>query len=263
MSPRWRGTLLYVPVLYGLGWLLVRPLAGLAPGLRPDQVDLAGAGVSLVLLLLSLPLRLRRAWGESRPWSALGVAAPPGASLRAFGRGLLKALGLLALVVAALLAGGGARWIGPAGLDGGEGLNALAAAATGRRPLAAVLVAVLGPRHGPGQLQRRGRALGGHDLAELRADGGRQLRAQRHQQLPQLGGAPRLWPPAVTLLILLAVLLPLLLFSLLLLLSAEGPGPVQQARRAQLVLQDARQDDRRLQGASGAPNNPGDGRRRG
>ena len=126
MGPRWIGTLFYVPVLYGLGWLLVRPLGSLAPVLRPDQVNLAGAVVSLLLLFLTLPARLRRAWGESQPWRALGVEAPPLAILGAFGRGLLKALVLLALVVSALLAAGSARWIGPAGLDGGEWLNALA-----------------------------------------------------------------------------------------------------------------------------------------
>ena len=125
-GPRWIGTLLYVPVLYGLGWLLVRPLGGLDPSLRPDQVNLAGAVLSLLLLVLTLPARLRRAWGESHPWRALGVVAPPLAILGAFGRGLLKALVLLALVVGALLAGGSARWIGPAALDGGEWLNALA-----------------------------------------------------------------------------------------------------------------------------------------
>ncbi len=126
MGPRWSGTLLYVPLLYGLGWLLVRPLAGVAPGLRPDQVDLAGAVVALVLLLLTLPLRLRRVWGESQPWRALGVLAPLPVALGAFGRGLLRTLALLALVVGALLASGSARWIGPGGLDGGEVLNALA-----------------------------------------------------------------------------------------------------------------------------------------
>jgi len=126
VGPRWSGTLLYVPILYGLGWLLVRPLAGLAPALRPDQVDLAGAVVALVLLLLTLPLRLRRAWGESQPWRALGVRAPLPAVLGTFGRGLLRALALLALVVVALLASGSGRWIGPAGLEGGEVLNALA-----------------------------------------------------------------------------------------------------------------------------------------
>jgi len=122
----WSGTLLYVPVLYGVGWLLARPLAGLAPGLRPDQVDLAGAVLALLLLLLTLPLRLRRAWGEPHPWHALGVRAPLPAVLGTFGRGLLRALALLALVVGSLLASGGARWIGPAGLGGGEVLNALA-----------------------------------------------------------------------------------------------------------------------------------------
>jgi membrane protease YdiL (CAAX protease family) len=125
-APRWIGTLLYVPVLYGLGWVLARPLAVMAPDLRPDQVDLAGAVVSLLLLLLSLPLRLRRAWGERHPWQALGVAARTPLILRAFLRGLLKALLLLVLVVGALLAGGVARWTGPSALDGGEALNALA-----------------------------------------------------------------------------------------------------------------------------------------
>jgi hypothetical protein len=49
--------LLYVPLLYGAGWLLSRPLALLAPSWRPDQVDLAGAVIALVLLLFSLANR--------------------------------------------------------------------------------------------------------------------------------------------------------------------------------------------------------------
>lgn len=125
-GPRWRGTVLYVPALYGLGWLAARPLGALAPDLRPDQVNLAGAVVALLLLVGTLPLRLLRAWGEEYPWKALGVAAPPGRILRSFLRGLLKALLLLTLVVITLLATGTARWIGPASLDGGEALNALA-----------------------------------------------------------------------------------------------------------------------------------------
>lgn len=56
-----------MPGLYGLGWLLVRPLGGIAPALRPDQVNLAGAVVSLLLLVLTLPLRLGRAWGKLSP----------------------------------------------------------------------------------------------------------------------------------------------------------------------------------------------------
>ena len=48
----WWGTALYVPVLYGLGWLSARPLSLLFPEWRPDQVNLAGVVVALLLLLM-------------------------------------------------------------------------------------------------------------------------------------------------------------------------------------------------------------------
>ena len=110
--PNGWGTLLYVPLLYGAGWLLSRPLALVAPGWRPDQVDLAGLAIALVLLLVSLPLRLRRVWQEPHPWRRLGLAMPVSAALRSGARGLLKALALLLLVAAALVVAGQAQWLG-------------------------------------------------------------------------------------------------------------------------------------------------------
>lgn len=134
--PRWWVTLLYVPVLFGLGWLSSRPLLLLAPGWRPDQVDLAGLAVSLVLLLVTLPLRLGRVWQEHCPWQRLGVLASLPISARGWGdaampalarglvRGLLKALLLLGPLTLLLLLVGQARWLGD--LGGGELLNAVA-----------------------------------------------------------------------------------------------------------------------------------------
>lgn len=106
----WWGTLLYVPVLYGIGWLASRPLALLFPLWRPDQLDLAGAAIALVLLLTTLPWRLRQAWGSSTPWQSLGLARPPRIVLRAYLRGLLKAVLLLGGVCAVLLLLGLAQW---------------------------------------------------------------------------------------------------------------------------------------------------------
>lgn len=129
----WWGTVLYVPLLYGLGWLASRLLLLLAPGLRPDQVDLAGVVMALLLLLLTLPLRLRRSWGEIHPWRRLGLLpleeglAPAETAfklLQALLRGLLKAVLLLAALTVPLLLLGHARWRGE--LGSGELMNALA-----------------------------------------------------------------------------------------------------------------------------------------
>lgn len=123
-GPRWIGTLLYVPLLYGLGWLLVQPLAVVSPGIPHDRLDLVGTAMALLLLLLSLPLRIKRVWGEPRPWRQLGVVARPALLARAFLRGLLKAILLLALVAGALLLSGQASLRGQLGTA--QLINALA-----------------------------------------------------------------------------------------------------------------------------------------
>lgn len=129
VRPHWRGTLLYVPLLYLAGWLVARPLALLAPNWRSDQVDLAGLVVALVLLLTSLPLRLRRVWQEPNPWQRLGLAVPVALALRSGVRGLLKALFLLALVATGLILVGQAQWLGE--LNGALLLNSLLLAGVG------------------------------------------------------------------------------------------------------------------------------------
>lgn len=129
----WWGTLLYVPLLYGAGWLLSRPLQLIAPGWRVDQVDLAGVVIALLLLLATLPWRLRQTWGEPHPWRRLGLrpsevglapAETTGKILLALLRGLVKAVLLLVALTVPLLLLGHARWRGE--LGSGELWNALA-----------------------------------------------------------------------------------------------------------------------------------------
>ena len=122
--PRWLGTALYIPLLYGVGWLLVLPLAAVLPAWGAERLSLLGTSVALALFLWSLPLRVRRVWGAPHPWRTLGLARPWRTAGRAFLRGLLKALLLLLLIALVLLASGHGHWSGS--LRSGEVLNALA-----------------------------------------------------------------------------------------------------------------------------------------
>ena len=114
LQPAWLPTVLFIPLLYALGWLAAFPLTLL--GLPTDQLSLTGTVLSFALFLLVLPRWATLRWSESRPWAALGIcgATPqkrptPAAALL---KGLLIAAGLLTLITSAVLIDGSADWRG-------------------------------------------------------------------------------------------------------------------------------------------------------
>jgi len=121
-GPTWLGTLRYPAVLVGI--FLGLQLVARSSGLPSDDWPLFAAPWTLLALLLSLPLRLRRVWNEPRPWSRLGVVAPPQQVLGTLVGGWAKALALLVPIALLLLWSGMARW--QPDLSGGEVANALA-----------------------------------------------------------------------------------------------------------------------------------------
>lgn len=121
-GPRWLGTLLFVPLLLGLTWLLTRPLLWL--GVDPEVVKLLVSLGAFVLFLVCLPLRLRRVWRIARPWRCLGLNAPFKRSIRALVHGLLEAAMVLLGLSLVLLVLGQAR-VGD-GLTLGQAVNAVA-----------------------------------------------------------------------------------------------------------------------------------------
>ena len=105
---RWWGTVLYPAALLAvfLGSQLLLGAIGVAEGQRAAIAALP----AVLTLAISLPLRLRRAWGASHPWSALGLNSAWPALLRSVLRGLIKALLLLGLVAAGLALAGQLSW---------------------------------------------------------------------------------------------------------------------------------------------------------
>ena len=70
---RWVPTLTLIPLLYGLGWLVMQPVARLIPGLTIPARDLMGTLVSELLFIVVLPSWVRLRWNSRHPWSQLGL----------------------------------------------------------------------------------------------------------------------------------------------------------------------------------------------
>ena len=114
LQPAWLPTVLFIPLLYALGWLAAVPLTLL--GLPMDQLSLTGTVLSFVLFLLVMPRWAALRWSEPRPWEALGIRgakpqeqpAPAAALLK----GLLIAAGLLMVITSVVLIDGSGNWRG-------------------------------------------------------------------------------------------------------------------------------------------------------
>jgi membrane protease YdiL (CAAX protease family) len=118
--PHWQGTLLYPTALLAI-FLGAQVLLGVV-GIPAHLCAALAALPALAALLLSLPVRLRRVWGEGQPWRRLGVRQALGRPLL---RGALKAVLLLLLLEAGLAWSAQVQWK-PDLLSPGLLLNGLA-----------------------------------------------------------------------------------------------------------------------------------------
>ena len=111
---RWVPTLVLIPALYGLGWLVMQPIAQLIPDLPIASRDLLGTIISLLLFLIVLPSWVRIRWSTRHPWRQLGLnrASSGPKRSRAFLRGLRWATALLVLISLISLGGQWAYWLG-------------------------------------------------------------------------------------------------------------------------------------------------------
>ena len=104
-------------MLYGLGWLVMQPVAHLVPALPTASRDLLGTMISFVLFLVVLPSWVRIRWSTRHPWKQLGLQRSNEAPAKRLGLlfGLTSAAGLLLLISLISFAGRWAYWLGDVG----------------------------------------------------------------------------------------------------------------------------------------------------
>ena len=114
LQPVWLPTVLFIPLLYALGWLAAVPLTLL--GLPAERVSLTGTVLSFVLFLLVMPRWATLRWSEAQPWRRLGlIARKPKARIDqviSLGVGLLMSTALIGLIVSLLVFTGNGSWRG-------------------------------------------------------------------------------------------------------------------------------------------------------
>ena len=114
LQPVWLPTVLFIPLLYALGWLSAVPMTLL--GLPAERVSLTGTVLSFVLFLLVMPRWATLRWSEAQPWRRLGlIARKPKARIDhviTLGVGLLMSTALIGLIVSLLVFTGNGSWRG-------------------------------------------------------------------------------------------------------------------------------------------------------
>ena len=105
-------TILFIPLLYLLGWLLASPL--LAIGVEKAQISLIGTVFTFILFIISMPKWFEIRWGLQNTWIILGInkVEKEGNRLSYFLKGLLYSIILLSLILIPIISNEWGNWLG-------------------------------------------------------------------------------------------------------------------------------------------------------
>ena len=112
IRPRIFSTILFLPLLYLLGWILAKPLFFL--GIREDYISLVGTILTFLLFVISLPKWFEIRWEFDNPWILLGINKIDKKDNRFFYflKGLLYSIILLSLILIPIISNQWGDWLG-------------------------------------------------------------------------------------------------------------------------------------------------------
>ena len=108
---RWVPTIIFIPFIYFIGWLIIQPLRTALPYSYSQNLSLIGTFFSFFLFMILLSSWVRLRWKENKLYVALGLSDySKKESFRFFLRGLSTSLGLLSCLLFPLLLSPWAKW---------------------------------------------------------------------------------------------------------------------------------------------------------
>ena len=110
--PKILSTILFIPLLYLLGWILANPL--LIIGVGKEHISLIGTIFTFLLFVLLMPKWFELRWGFNNPWILLGINKIDKKENRLFYflKGLLYSIILLLLILIPIVSTQWGNWLG-------------------------------------------------------------------------------------------------------------------------------------------------------
>ena len=112
IKPRIFSTILFIPFLYLLGWILAKPL--FIFGLGKEHISLIGTIFTFLIFVISIPKWFEIRWGFNNPWILIGINKVDKKEYRFFYflKGVLYAIILLTLILIPIISNKWVNWLG-------------------------------------------------------------------------------------------------------------------------------------------------------
>ncbi len=112
IRPKIISTILFIPFLYLLGWILAKPLFIL--GLGKEHISLIGTIFTFLIFVISIPKWFEIRWGFNNPWILIGINKVDKKEYRFFYflKGVLYAIILLTLILIPIISNKWVNWLG-------------------------------------------------------------------------------------------------------------------------------------------------------
>ena len=112
IKPKILSTILFIPLLYLLGWILANPL--IIIGVGKEHISLIGTIFTFLLFVISMPKWFEIRWGFNNPWEMVGINKIDKKENRFFYflKGFLYSIILLSLILIPIINNQWGNWLG-------------------------------------------------------------------------------------------------------------------------------------------------------